>query len=128
MVRDDLGLAFRNLGEALDFIRGRPKPLALYVFGKNRGALERVKTGTTSGSICINDLIVQIENPNLPFGGVGMSGTGSYHGFFGFKTFSHERNVVMQGPFSVATAFYPPYGRRAQKLLVSAIKRLRGFS
>jgi len=119
-------ISYNELEEALDFIRARPKPLALYVFGKDRRAARSVMTGTTSGSICVNDLIVQIENPNLPFGGVGMSGTGSYHGFFGFKTFSHERNVVVQGPISLARVFYPPYGRRSQKLLTSLIKRLRG--
>ncbi len=121
-------IAYDSPEEAIDFVRARPKPLALYVFGRERRAVRRVLAGTTSGSVCINDVIVQIENPNLPFGGVGMSGTGSYHGVFGFRAFSHERNVVAQGPVSLAKAFYPPYGRRAQERFVSVIKRLRGFS
>ena len=121
-------VSYQSVEEALDFIRSRPKPLALYVFGKDRRATRQAVSGTTSGSVCINDLIVQIEHPHLPFGGVGMSGTGSYHGFFGFRTFSHERNVVAQGPFSIAKAFYPPYGRKGQERFAGVIKRLRGIS
>jgi aldehyde dehydrogenase (NAD+) len=121
-------ITYDSIDEVLDFIRARPKPLALYIFAKNRRDARPLVTGTTSGSVCINDLIVQIENPNLPFGGVGMSGTGSYHGFFGFRTFSHERNVVAQGPLSLASAFYPPYGTRFQKRFSGVIRRLRGMS
>jgi aldehyde dehydrogenase (NAD+) len=120
-------ITYDSIDEAIDFIRSRPKPLSLYVFGRNVRVARRVVSATTSGSVCVNDMIVQIENPNLPFGGVGMSGTGSYHGLFGFKTFSHERNVVIQGPLSLATAFYPPYGGRFQKRFAAMIKRLRGL-
>jgi aldehyde dehydrogenase (NAD+) len=118
-------IAYDSPEEVVDYIRARPKPLALYVFSRGRRAAEELISRTTSGSACINDLIIQIGNPNLPFGGVGMSGTGNYHGFFGFKTFSHERNVLAQGPISVVSYFYPPYGARAQERLKSAFKRLR---
>jgi aldehyde dehydrogenase (NAD+) len=114
--------------EVVAFINSRPKPLALYIFARDKRAAHRLVAATTSGSVCINDLIVQVENPNLPFGGIGMSGTGSYHGFFGFKAFSHERNVVDQGPISIAKAFYPPYGRRSQRLLSGFIRKVRRLS
>ncbi len=115
-------LAYDTLDEAIEFIRARPKPLALYVFGSDTQSAERILASTTSGSAAINDLVVQIENLNAPFGGVGMSGTGSYHGFYGFKTFSHERTVLRQGPVSAAEWFYPPYARRAQNRLLTALK------
>lgn len=118
-------LAYGELGEALDLIGSRPKPLALYVFGKARA--EEVLSRTTSGSACVNDLIVQIENLHLPFGGVGMSGTGSYHGQFGFRTFSHERNIMVQGPINLTALFYPPYRGRVQGLARSLVSRLKGM-
>jgi aldehyde dehydrogenase (NAD+) len=121
-------LAYDSVEEVLDYIHAHPKPLALYVFGRDKTAAESVIARTTSGSACINDLIVQIENLNVPFGGIGMSGTGNYHGFYGFKTFSHERNVMRQGPVNMTAAFYPPYSGRAQarlKAMVESIYRLR---
>jgi aldehyde dehydrogenase (NAD+) len=113
-------LAYDSVEEALDYIHAHPKPLALYVFGRDKQAAQDVIARSTSGSACINDLIVQIENLNVPFGGIGMSGTGNYHGYYGFKTFSHERNVMRQGPINMTASFYPPYARPAQA-------RLRGL-
>jgi aldehyde dehydrogenase (NAD+) len=107
-------IAYDSIEEVFAFIQGRPKPLALYVFGKSRAGIDEVLDRTTSGSACVNDLIVQIENLNVPFGGIGMSGTGNYHGFFGFKTFSHERNYMRQGALNMTSSFYPPYGRASQ--------------
>ncbi len=118
-------LSYDSLDEAVDFIRARPKPLALYILGRDKKSAERLIVSTTSGSAAINDLLVQIENPDAPFGGVGMSGTGNYHGFYGFKTFSHERNVLYQGPVSAAEWFYPPYGTPVQERLRSALKAVK---
>lgn len=115
-------LAYDSLDEAIDFIRGRPKPLALYILGRDKKSTERLIASTTSGSAGINDLLVQIENLNAPFGGVGMSGTGNYHGFYGFRTFSHERTVLHQGSFSAAERFYPPYGGRSQSWLAEVLR------
>ena len=70
---------------------------------------------TTSGSTCVNHCILQIENLSVPFGGVGMSGTGNYHGIYGFKTFSHERNVMHQGAFDPLSFLYPPYHKAGDK-------------
>jgi aldehyde dehydrogenase (NAD+) len=122
-------IAYDSLEEALAFVQSRPKPLALYVFGKNRRLISEVLDRTTSGSACVNDLIVQIENLNVPFGGIGMSGTGNYHGYFGFKAFSHERNYMRQGPVNLTSRFYPPYGGQAQermKGMLESIKRMKG--
>ncbi len=118
-------LAYGDLEEALGLIGSRPKPLSLYVFGKARAG--EVLSRTTSGSACVNDLIVQIENLHLPFGGVGMSGTGSYHGQFGFRAFSHERNLMVQGPLNLTALFYPPYGRRIQDLARGLVGGLKGM-
>ncbi len=113
-------LAYDSIEEVLAFVNDRPKPLALYVFGKDKRAVGEVLDRTTSGSACVNNLVMQITNPNVPFGGVGMSGTGNYHGFFGFRTFSHERNILVQGPVNLAAFFFPPYGSLLQA-------RMRGF-
>lgn len=118
-------LSYDSLDEAVDFIRARPKPLALYILGRDKKTSRRLIASTTSGSAAINDLLVQIENLDAPFGGVGMSGTGNYHGFYGFKTFSHERNVLYQGPVSAIEKFYPPYGTPVQKRLLGALKAVK---
>ena len=89
-------ITFKHLEEAIDFINAKDKPLALYIFSNNRGNQEQILTSTSSGGVCINDVLVHISNPNLPFGGVNSSGMGSCHGIFGFKNFSHERAVVFQ--------------------------------
>ncbi|MBR6450461.1 MAG: aldehyde dehydrogenase family protein [Fibrobacter sp.] len=103
-------VSYKTLDEAIAFVQSRPKPLALYIFGTNKKHVNYVIQNTTSGSTCVNNTIIQIENLNVPFGGVGMSGTGSYHGFYGFKTFSHERNVMTQKSFDAVKIFHPPYG------------------
>ena len=103
-------VSYKTLDEAIAFIQSRPKPLALYIFGTNKKHVNYVIQNTTSGSTCVNNTIIQIENLNVPFGGVGMSGTGNYHGLYGFKTFSHERNVMTQKGFDAVKIFHPPYG------------------
>ncbi len=115
-------LAYDSIDDAIEYIHAHPKPLALYVFGKASPALNSVIARTTSGSACINDTIVQIENLNAPFGGIGMSGTGNYHGFYGFKTFSHERNVMRQGPTNMTRLLYPPYGLSGQNKVRAIVK------
>jgi len=86
-------LSFGDIEEAVDYINKNPKPLALYYFGKTKNA-EEVLSKTTSGGACINDVLMHITNHNLPFGGVGNSGLGSYHGKESFIAFSHKRGVV----------------------------------
>ena len=108
-------VAYDSLDEAIQFVQSRPKPLALYIFGKSGRDIDRVLRETTSGSTCVNHCILQIENLSVPFGGVGMSGTGNYHGIYGFKTFSHERNVMHQGAFDPLSCLYPPYYKAGDK-------------
>lgn len=110
-------LTFKNLQEAIDLIRSRPKPLALYVFSQKSDHVEAILQGTTAGGTCVNSLIIHLANSDLPFGGVGYSGMGNYHGFFGFKTFSHERAVLHQGRLDMLRLFYPPYRWRVRKMI-----------
>ncbi len=117
-------VAYDSLEEAISFVQSRPKPLALYTFGRNEKAIDRVLRETTSGSTCVNHCILQIENLSMPFGGVGMSGTGNYHGFYGFKTFSHERNYMYQGAFDPMQFFYPPYHKEGDKGFRAKIQRI----
>jgi aldehyde dehydrogenase (NAD+) len=87
-------LEYEALGEAIALINARPKPLALYVFSKNKQLQERVLQSTSSGSVCVNDTVMQVGVSELPFGGVGESGMGSYHGKASFDTFSHQKSVL----------------------------------
>ena len=127
-------VAYKTLDEAIQFVQTRPKPLALYIFGKSKSNIDRVLRETTSGSTCVNNTIIQIENLDVPFGGVGMSGTGNYHGFYGFKTFSHERNIMVQKGIDVVTFFHPPYGiipgnmrSKIQNIAEKALRRLKAM-
>lgn len=86
-------LTYREMDEALAYILARPKPLALYYFGKPEKG-EEILRKTSSGGACINDVLLHIANPDLPFGGVGNSGMGRYHGEYSFRAFSHERAVL----------------------------------
>ena len=117
-------IAYENLDEAIQFVQARPKPLALYVFGKAENKINEVIARTTSGSAGVNHCILQIANNSVPFGGVGMSGTGNYHGIFGFKTFSHERNVMRQGAFDTMQFFYPPYHKANEKCWRARLQRI----
>jgi aldehyde dehydrogenase (NAD+) len=108
-------LAFRTLDEALERIAERPRPLALYLFARDGALEERVLRRTTAGGTVVNDVVIHLANPDLPFGGVGESGQGSYHGRFGFRTFSHERAVLVRGRFSPAALLHPPYTDRVRR-------------
>lgn len=119
-------LGYDDIEEVIAFINARPKPLSLYVFGKDRRLIDEVLGRTSSGSACVNNLILQIENPHVPFGGVGMSGTGNYHGHYGFRTFSHERNILRQGPLNLASFFFPPYRGAFQARMRSLLERITG--
>ena len=102
-------ISFHTLDEAIALVRGREKPLALYIFSQSRANIEMILGGTTAGGTCVNSLIVHLANGNLPFGGIGNSGMGNYHGHFGFVTFSHQRAVLTQGRLDLLKLFYPPY-------------------
>ncbi|MDN3586579.1 aldehyde dehydrogenase family protein [Pedobacter aquatilis] len=103
---------YKNLQKAIDFVNSKDKPLALYIFSENSANKEKIINETSSGGTCVNDVLVHISNPNLPFGGVNSSGMGSSHGIFGFKNFSHERAVVFQSKLGVTKMVYPPYDEK----------------
>jgi len=115
-------LTYSTLNEALDLIRSKPKPLALYIFSKNQQNIDRVLNGASSGGACINDTVVHFSQINLPFGGVNDSGIGRTNGFFGFKTFSNEKAVAKHNRFSILKLIYPPYTKRVQKLVDIIVK------
>lgn len=110
-------LTYRSLGEALDYINQRPRPLALYYFGYDRAEQEEVLDNTRSGGVCLNDTLLHVAQDDAPFGGIGASGMGHYHGHEGFKTFSTARTVFSKRRFNAARLVYPPYGKLLQKVV-----------
>ncbi len=102
---------------AIDHVNARERPLALYWFGEDRAAREQVLSGTISGGVTINDTLLHITQEALPFGGVGPSGQGHYHGEFGFRQFSKEKPVFVQSRLSGVRLLYPPYSGFTQKML-----------
>jgi len=113
-----------NEREAVEFINNRPKPLALYIFTSNKNLAKTIINSTSSGSTCVNDVIFQIAPPSLPFGGVGESGLGNYHGKYSFETFSHRRSVVYSPTWTepILTKRNPPYTQKKTALLESFAK------
>lgn len=102
-------LTYDRIDDVLAAVNSRPRPLALYVFSRDRRFQERVLAGTSSGGACVNDTTVHEVVSGLPFGGVGDSGMGKYHGKAGFDTFSHERSIVRNSFLPDITLRYPPY-------------------
>ncbi|MCZ4298935.1 coniferyl aldehyde dehydrogenase [Henriciella marina] len=109
--------------EAVDYINAHPRPLGLYYFGQDADEREHVLNNTTSGGVTVNDVIFHVAQEDLPFGGVGPSGMGSYHGVDGFREFSHRKSVYTQvGPDLMAIA-RPPYGEKYRKLVAGRLKK-----
>lgn len=109
-------LTFDDIADAVAAIRARPAPLALYVFSRSHAVQKRVLDAVPSGGACVNDVVLQETVPGLPFGGVGESGIGSYHGKAGFNVFSRERSVLRNGFLVDPALRYPPYGNRLRIL------------
>ncbi|EWH00164.1 coniferyl aldehyde dehydrogenase [Halomonas sp. BC04] len=114
---------YDRLEEAFDYVNDRPRPLALYYFGYDRHEQQRVLHETHAGGVCINDTLLHAAQEDLPFGGVGASGMGRYHGHEGFLTFSHAKGVFVKQRFNAAAMIYPPYGKTLQKLIRKAFVR-----
>jgi len=115
-------VTYENLDEAIAFVNARPRPLALYVFAKSETAIDRVLLQTVAGGVTVNDTLLHIAQENLPFGGVGASGMGAYHGEEGFRRFSHMKPVFTQSRFNVVRLFNPPYGRLFSVLMKFLIR------
>jgi coniferyl-aldehyde dehydrogenase len=114
---------YEKVEEAIEYVNGHPRPLGLYYFGQDQAEQDRVLTRTTSGGVSVNDVVMHVAMEDLPFGGIGPSGMGSYHGIDGFRTFSHAKAVFSQTKMDVTAMMRPPYGEKIQKMLDGAIKR-----
>jgi aldehyde dehydrogenase (NAD+) len=106
-----------DVDEAIAFVNGRARPLALYLFSRSGAVQERVLARTTSGGVGVNATVLQTAVPELPFGGVGASGMGAYHGRSSFETFSHRKGVLAKSTRVDPRLGYPPYSRRKERWL-----------
>ena len=111
-------LTYKSLDEAIAYVNKGDKALSLYVFARDSEVSDRILASTVSGGSCVNTSVLHFSNPNLPFGGVGASGFGNYHGKYGFLAFSHHRAVMTQGRLlDLLKLLYPPYTRLVRSLL-----------
>ena len=110
-------VASETLDQAMTFVQAQPRPLALYWFGENRANRDHVLSNTISGGVSINETAWHVVQEDIPFGGVGPSGMGSYHGEHGFKTFSHMKGVFFQSKYSGGKMFFPPYTEKTKTIL-----------
>ncbi|GGK12727.1 coniferyl-aldehyde dehydrogenase [Pseudomonas koreensis] len=108
---------YQDLDQAFAYINQRPRPLALYYFGYDKHEQDRVLHETHSGGVCLNDTLLHVAQDDMPFGGIGPSGMGHYHGHEGFLTFSKAKGVLIKQRFNAAKLIYPPYGKSIQKLI-----------
>lgn len=115
-------IPYGDLDEAIKFVNEKSKPLALYIFSTNNKNINKIIKSTSAGGTCVNDVLVHIANPKVPFGGANHSGMGSSHGYFGFKNFSHERTVVKQRGIDFNDMVYPPY--HAKKWVLKMLKKI----
>lgn len=113
---------YDNLQEVFKHINSKPKPLALYVFAKDKRAVKRILDNTDSGDIAINNVVIHVANANLPFGGFNNSGIGKTHGHHGFMAFTHERSVLTQGRINATEIFYPPFKPNIKSLIKRFMK------
>ena len=116
--------SYKSMNEVLDYVNGHARPLGLYYFGEDANEERTVLDRTTSGGVTVNDVIMHVSMEDLPFGGVGPSGMGAYHGIDGFRTFSHAKAVYSQAKAKmVAEMFRPPYTSKTRKRLMGMIKK-----
>lgn len=116
---------YERLDEAIDYVNGRDRPLGLYYFGADGAEQRRVLDRTISGGVTLNDVVFHVSMEDLPFGGIGPSGMGSYHGLDGFRTFSHAKAVYRQPRIDVAklAGFKPPYGKATKATIARDVRK-----
>ncbi|MCY1333682.1 Coniferyl aldehyde dehydrogenase [compost metagenome] len=114
---------YDRLEDAFAYVNDRPRPLALYYFGYDKAEQQRVLHETHSGGVCLNDTLLHVAQDDMPFGGIGPSGMGHYHGHEGFLTFSKAKGVFAKQRFNAAKTIYPPYGKALQKLVFKLFVR-----
>ncbi len=117
--------SYQKIDEAIDYINARDRPLGLYYFGTDQAERDRVLDRTTSGGVTVNDVVMHVAQEELPFGGIGPAGMGAYHGYDGFREFSHRKSVYHQlkkdiGPLRMLR---PPYGAGIARFLATQIRR-----
>jgi aldehyde dehydrogenase (NAD+) len=110
-------LEYENFNTVIEQQKTLEKPLSLYLFTKDKKSEDLVLTNLNFGNGCINDCLIQYANPELPFGGVGQSGLGRYHGYYSFETFSHFKSVVKRGFLFDMKVRYPPYTKEKTDIL-----------
>lgn len=116
-------LPYDNLDAALDYIAERPRPLALYYFGYDKAEQQRLMEQTHAGGMCINDALLHVAQDDMPFGGIGASGMGHYHGHEGFLTMSKAKGVYIKQRYNGAKPIYPPYGGKLLNLVYKLFLR-----
>jgi len=116
---------YGDFEETITYVNSQPRPLAAYYFGSDPAEEEAVLTRTTSGGVCVNDVIMHVMQEELPFGGVGPAGMGAYHGEAGFRTFSHAKSIYRQSKLNVAKigGMLPPYGPATEKTIKMQVKK-----
>ena len=120
-------VSYDTLEDAIAFVNARPRPLALYYFDTDRARVDQVLRRTVSGGATINDTVFHFAQDSLPFGGIGPSGMGAYHGRDGFRTFSHGKGVFLQSSWAATDLMVPPYGDIFRRLVNFAVRRNMGW-
>jgi aldehyde dehydrogenase (NAD+) len=118
-------VSYKDVDAVVNQINAGHKPLALYIWSRNKDRTRRILQKTSSGGVAINHCVLHYAHGNLPFGGVNNSGIGNAHGHFGFKAFSHERGVLKSGPIMMAKMFFPPYTEAKKKMIRFTVDSLR---
>ena len=115
---------YSNFEETIDYINSKPRPLAAYYFGEDAAEENALVSRTTSGGVCVNDVVMHVAQEELPFGGVGPSGMGAYHGQKGFQTFSHAKSVYRQSNFNIGKlgGMLPPYSKATENTIKMQLK------
>ena len=116
-------LTYNELDDALRYVNDHAHPLALYYFDHDARRVDYLLNATASGGVTVNDVIFHIAQNNLPFGGVGPSGMGHYHGRAGFETFSKKKGVFLQSRFSALKFLRPPYGPLTDRIIRFLLRR-----
>ncbi|WP_338589858.1 coniferyl aldehyde dehydrogenase [Shewanella khirikhana] len=116
-------IPYASLEDAIAYINARPRPLALYLMSFDGQTQDKVLKATHSGGVCLNETVFHVAADDAPFGGIGPSGMGHYHGEEGFRTFSHAKTVLKRGRLNTGKLVHPPYGNAIQQLLMKAFLR-----
>ena len=116
-------ISYDNISEAIEYVNQNPRPLALYIMSFDEDTQQKILNQTHSGGVCINETIFHVAADDAPFGGIGDSGMGQYHGKEGFLTFSKAKTVLTRGKLNIGKIIHPPYGRLIQRLMLKFFLR-----